>query len=333
MEQGTSEREPGAGAPPAASRDAGPDGGEGPYRVAVVIPCLDEERTIGKVVEDLKGALPGAEIHVFDNGSTDRTAEIARRSGATVVSSPVRGKGSVIRHAVRVVDADAYVLVDGDDTYPAAVAPELVRRFRESGVDMLVATRLDQHHGGAFRLFHKLGNRLIAGTISLLFRTRLTDVLTGYRVLSRDFVRLVRLRSRGFEIETEMTLQALAKGLAILEVPVAYGSRPEGSESKLATWSDGLLILRCILLVFKDYKPFVFFASLAALLALLSLAAGSAPIADFWREGYVYHVPRAILAAGLAVLSAVSFGVGLLLDTLSKYHEETIELWRRSLRR
>jgi len=311
----------------------GPDRQPGPYRVAVVIPCLDEERTIAKVVEDMKGALPGAEIWVFDNGSRDRTAEIARRSGARVVSSPVRGKGSVIRHAARVVDADAFVLVDGDDTYPASAAPELVRRFRESGADMLVATRLEEHHGGAFRLFHKVGNRLIAGTISLLFRTRLADVLSGYRVLSRDFVRLVHLRSRGFEIETEMTLQALAKNLAILEVPVAYGSRPEGSESKLDTWSDGLLILRCILLVFKDYKPFVFFGALAGLFALLSLVAGSAPIADFVREGYVYHVPRAILAAGLAVLSALSFGVGLMLDTVSKYHEETIELWRRSLRR
>lgn len=304
-----------------------------PYRVAVVIPCLDEERTIAKVVEDMKGALPGAEIFVFDNGSTDRTAEIARRSGATVVPSPQRGKGSVIRHAARVVEADAIVLVDGDDTYPASAAPDLVRRFRESGVDMLVATRLDEHHGGAFRLFHKLGNRLISGTISLLFRTRVTDVLSGYRVLSRDFVRLVHLRSDGFEIETEMTLQGLAKGLAIREVPIAYGARPAGSESKLDTWSDGLLIAKCILLLFKDYKPFFFFASLAALFALLSVVAGSAPISDFVREGYVYHVPRAILAAGLGILAALSFGVGAVLDTVSRYHEETIELWRRSLRR
>lgn len=304
-----------------------------PYRVAVVIPCLDEERTVAKVVEDMKGALPGAEIYVFDNGSTDRTAEIAQRSGATVVPSPRRGKGNVIRHMAEVVDADAYVLVDGDDTYPASAAPDLVRRFRDSGVDMLVATRLEDHHGGAFRLFHKLGNRLIARAIALLFRAPITDVLSGYRVLSRDFVRVAHLRSAGFEIETEMTLQALAKGFAILEVPIAYGRRPEGSESKLDTWSDGLLIAKCIFLLFKDYKPFVFFASLAALLALLSLAAGSAPILDFVRSGYVYHVPRAILAAGLGILAALSFGIGAVLDTVSRYHQESIELWKRSLRR
>lgn len=301
-------------------------------RVAVVIPCLDEEATIGKVAEDLKGALPGAEIYVFDNGSRDRTAEIARRSGAVVVTSPRRGKGHVIRHMASVVDADAYVLVDGDDTYPAHEAPELLRRFRESGVDMVVATRLDAHDDKAFRVFHKLGNRLIARTISVLFRAPITDVLSGYRVLSRDFVRLVHLRSGGFEIETEMTLQALARGLSILEVPVPYGRRPEGSTSKLDTWKDGFLILKCIFLLFKDYKPFVFFGSLAALFVVLSLAAGSAPVLDFARTGYVYHVPRAILAAGLAILAAVSFGVGLLLDTISRYHEETLELWKRSLR-
>jgi glycosyltransferase involved in cell wall biosynthesis len=305
---------------------------ETPLRVAVVVPCLNEERTVGKVVEDMKGALPGARIYVFDNGSTDRTAEIARRSGATVVPSPRRGKGRVIQHMARIVDADAYVLVDGDDTYPASEAPDLLRRFRESGVDMLVATRLEAHDEAAFRVFHKLGNRLIARTIALLFRAPITDVLSGYRILSRDFVRLVHLRSAGFEIETEMTLQALAKGLSLIEVPIAYGTRPEGSTSKLDTWSDGFLILKCIFLLFKDYKPFAFFGSVAALFVVLSLVSGSAPVLDFVRTGYVYHVPRAILAAGLATVGAVSFGVGLLLDTISKYHQETIELWKRSLR-
>ena len=184
----------------------------------------------------------------------------------------------------------------------------------------------------AWGSLHKLGNRLIARIISVLFRAEITDVLSGYRILSRDFVRLVRLRSEGFEIETEMTLQALAKDLPILEVPIAYGSRPAGSESKLDTWSDGFLILKCIFLLFKDYKPFVFFSASAALFVGLSIAAGSAPVLDFLRSGYVYHVPRAILAAGLGILATISFGVGLLLDTISKYHEETIELWKRSFR-
>lgn len=305
---------------------------EDPPAVAVVIPCLDEERTIAKVIADMKSALPGAEIVVFDNGSTDRTAAIAAASGARVVASPQRGKGNVIRHMAGTIEADVYVLVDGDDTYPAREAPELLRRFLVADVDMLVATRLDSHDPKAFRLFHKLGNRFIAQTIGLLFRTRITDVLSGYRILSRRFVRLVQLRSEGFEIETEMTLQALSKRLPILEVPIDYRSRPSGSRSKLDTFSDGLLIFKCIFLLFKDYKPFVFFTAIAAILLALSLAAGSAPVLDFYRDRYVYHVPRAILAAGLGVLSAMSFVVGILLDTISNYHQETIELWKRSMR-
>ena len=305
---------------------------EDPPTLAVVIPCLDEERTIAKVIADMKSALPGAEITVFDNGSTDRTAEVARACGAHVVASPHRGKGNVIRHMASTIDADVYVLLDGDDTYPAAEAPELLRRFLDSGVDMLVATRLDSHDPAAFRLFHKLGNRLISRAIALLFRTRVTDVLSGYRILSSRFVRLVHLRSEGFEIETEMTLQALSKRLPMLEVPIAYKCRPPGSRSKLDTVSDGLLIFKCIFLLFKDYKPLVFFTTIAAVLMALSLAAGSAPVLDFYRDRYVYHVPRAILAAGLGVLAAVSFVVGLLLDTISHYHQETIELWKRTMR-
>ena len=301
-------------------------------QVAVVIPCLDEESTIGKVIADMKAALPSAEIFVFDNASSDRTAEIARASGATVIPSPRRGKGNVIRHMANVVEADAYLLLDGDDTYPAAESPRLLRRFVEDRIDMLVATRLDSHDERAFRVFHKLGNRVIAGIISLLFRAPVTDVLSGYRILSSRFVRLVHLRSEGFEIETEMTLQALAKGLSILEVPIEYGTRPAGSQSKLDTVSDGLLIFKSIFLLFKDYKPFVFFSAVAAVLALASLIAGSAPVFDFYRYQFVYHVPRAILAAGLAVLAAVSFGVGLLLDTISRYQQETIEQWKRSMR-
>jgi len=300
-------------------------------RVAVVIPCLDEESTIAKVVTDFRTALPDADVYVFDNGSQDHTARNAREAGALVVSSPRRGKGSVIRHVARTLDADALVLVDGDDTYPAEVAPELVQRFFESGCDMLVATRLDAHHTGAFRVFHKLGNRMMSRIISALFGTQVTDVLSGYRVLSRDLVRLARLRADGFEIETELTLQALAKGFSILEIAVPYGARPRGSESKLRTWSDGFLILRCIFLLFKDYKPFVFFTAAAALFALASLASGMAPILDFYRTGLVLHMPRAILAAGLGVLSVLSFGIGLILDTVSRYHDETIELWRRQM--
>jgi glycosyltransferase involved in cell wall biosynthesis len=301
-------------------------------RIAVVIPCYDEATTIRKVVEDFHKALPEAEVLVFDNNSRDASAEIARAAGARVVASPLQGKGHVVRHMADVVDADIYVVVDGDDTYPADAAPEMVRRLQRDGLDMLVGARLEEYEAGAFRPFHRAGNRLISWLIRLLFRAQLGDVLSGYRVLSRSFVDLVRLRRSGFEVETEMTLQALAKRLRVAETPVRYGCRPAGSESKLDTWSDGFLIARCIAMLFKDYKPLVFFSLLSALLAIATLVAGSAPVLDFVTTGLVLHVPRAILAAGLGTLSIIFLTAGLILDTIAKYHEETIELWRRSLR-
>lgn len=300
-------------------------------RIAVVIPCFDEAPTIGKVVRDFARALPGATIYVFDNNSTDDTAEVARRAGAWVVPSPRQGKGNVVRHMSAVVDADVYVLVDGDDTYPADAAPELLERFWHEGVDMLVSTRLAHARDGAFRVFHRLGNRVVSRLISALFSAQVTDVLSGYRLLSRTLVRLVRLRATGFEVEAELTLQALAKGFAILEVPTDYGRRPEGSHSKLDTWSDGYLILKCVFLIFKDYKPLLFFSAIAGLLAVASLVAGSAPILDFLRTGLVLHIPRAILAAALGTLATLSLAVGLILDTISKYHAETIDLWRQEI--
>jgi len=301
-------------------------------RVAVVIPCFDEASTIESVVCEFARALPRARIYVFDNNSQDATAEVARGAGAEVIRSPRQGKGHVVRHAMSVVDADLYLLVDGDGTYPADAAPALLERARRDDLDMLVATRLVSHEQGAFRGFHRLGNRWISRLISLLFRTELTDVLSGYRVLSRRFLDVVRVRTGGFEIETELTLQALAKGMAIAETPVHYDRRPEGSTSKLNTWSDGFLIARCIGLLFKDYKPLAFFTAISLLFALAALASGSAPIIDFVETGFVLHVPRAILAAGLGILSVVSLTAGLILDTIAKFHAETIELWKRHLR-
>ncbi len=300
-------------------------------RVAVVIPCLDEAPTIEKVVKDFARELPGARIFVFDNGSTDGSAELARAAGAEVFVHPVRGKGSLLRRVWDTVDAEIYLLVDGDDTYPASVAPALLERFLRDGLDCLIAARLERSAPGAFRPFHRFGNRMISRLTSLLFRTRLTDVLSGYRVLSRPLVDVVRIRTEGFEVETEMTLQALSKRLAVAEMPVDYAARPAGSRSKLSTWSDGFLILRCIFLLFRDYKPLVFFTGLAALFALASLVAGSAPVRDFVATGYVLHVPRAVLAAGLGVLAVVFLTAGLILGTISRFHAETIELWKRHL--
>jgi len=301
-------------------------------RVCVVIPCYNEEVTVAGVVRDFRKALPGARIVVFDNASGDRTAEEARAAGAEVIPSGRRGKGNVLRHMSHVIDADLYLIVDGDGTYDASAAPHLIAKLRAAEADMLVATRLDTHADGSFRFFHRFGNRLVSGLVSTLFRTPVTDILSGYRILTRDLVKLVRLRAGGFEVETELTLQALTKRFHIIEVPVPYGRRPEGSHSKLDTFGDGFMILRLLFLLFKDYKPLVFFGAIASVFALGSLLVGSGPVLEFYRTGLVFQLPRAILAAGLGVLATIVLAVGLILDTVSKYHAENIEHWRQQIR-
>ncbi|MFH1755401.1 MAG: glycosyltransferase family 2 protein, partial [Candidatus Latescibacterota bacterium] len=240
-------------------------------KVAVLLPCYNEEVTIGKVVGDFRNALPFASVYVFDNNSSDQTAGNAAKAGAIVVYSPRRGKGNVVKHMFREVDADIYVMADGDDTYPADMAGTLIEALEESGVDMVVGTRLAHHDKKAFRAFHGFGNTLISKLISLLFSSSLTDVLSGYRVFSRHFARTLYLTAGGFEVETEMTLQALVKNCFIKEIPVRYSSRPEGSESKLNTFSDGLMICKGMFLIFKDYRPFVFFSALSISCFLLGL--------------------------------------------------------------
>lgn len=284
------------------------------------------------VVRDFAQALPGARICVFDNLSSDATAEQARSAGAEVIFSPRRGKGNVIRHMSNAIDADIYVLADGDGTYSAEAAPRLIAQFQQADADMLVATRLEEHAGAAFRLFHRFGNHLVSRLVSTLFAAQVTDILSGYRVLSRDLVKLVRLRASGFEVETELTLQALAKRFTVIEVPVAYGERPRGSQSKLDTFGDGYVILKCLFLIFKDYRPALFFGAIAIVLAIASVAAGSGPVLEYFRTGLVFQIPRAILAAGLGILATIALAVGLILDTVSKYHEENIELWRQQIR-
>lgn len=294
-----------------------------------MIPCFNEERTVSTVVSDFQQHLPGSRIYVFDNRSTDQTAQLARKAGATVIYSPRPGKGYVVRHMFDSVEADAYLMVDGDSTYPASEAPKLISRLFENHADMVVGTRMSSYEESAFRRFHVFGNRLVARLISLLFGVRVSDVLSGYRAFSREFVKTVPLVSAGFEIETEMTLQAAAKGFSIEETPVSYGARPEGSFSKLDTFSDGFLVVKALLFIFKDYRPLVFFTFLALLLLAASLLAGSAPIYDYIRFHYVYRVPLAVLAAALAILSILTFFVGVILETVRKYHMETFELWRK----
>jgi glycosyltransferase involved in cell wall biosynthesis len=302
--------------PPASTRP--------PARVAVLIPCLDEEQTVALVVGDFRRALPNAAIYVFDNNSTDHTAARAAEAGAIVVASARRGKGAVVRHMFKHVDADIYVMVDGDATYPAEEAPRLLAEFNRTRADMLVGTRMQTTTDGAFRLFHRFGNWLFASLINRLFRVHLTDVLSGYRVFTREFVRFLPLSSEGFEIETELTLQAIGNGFDVQELPVPYGKRPPGSESKLSTVRDGVIILQAIVNLFRRYKPLVFFTFSSVLMAVAALAAGTLPILDYLYYKYVHHLPLAVLAAGLGVLSALLFCVGLILDNLAQYHRSQV---------
>jgi len=301
--------------------------------VAVLIPCYNEDITIQKVINDFKTELPGAQIWVFDNNSTDQTALKAKTAGAHVVPSHKQGKGHVVKHMFDMIDSPIYIMVDGDDTYPASSAPTLIEEYRKGGTDMVVGVRMNRYEHSSFRMFHKFGNNLVARLISWLFSSKVSDVLSGYRVFSREMVKSIPIMSKGFEIETELTLQALSKHFIIKELPINYGSRPEGSYSKLNTFSDGYLVLKAIFLIFKDYKPLIFFSILGFFFLLLSLLAGFFPIRDYFETAYVEHVPLAILAAGLGIISVLCFSVGCILDTTCKYHHENFVLWRRFLKK
>jgi len=300
--------------------------------VAVLIPCFNEEKTVGSVVKDFSAVLTGARVIVFDNDSSDNTALVAERNGATVVHAPRRGKGNVIKQMFDQVDAEVYLTVDGDGTYPVSAAQELIAEFRKGGVDMVVGARAS---GGefAYRRFHRFGNWLVASLISRLFSIKVTDVMSGYRVLSKEFVKSVPLKSEGFEVETEMTLQAATKDFVIKELPIQYGARPEGSFSKLNTLSDGFLVLKAIFIIFKDYKPLFFFGSLSGVLMLISIIAGSRAVTDYLETGQVYHLPSAVFATGTMILAALSISIGLILDTISKYHNENFQLLRRLVKK
>jgi len=302
--------------------------------VAILIPCYNEAPTVAAVVADFRAAFPSARVYVFDNNSRDATAARAREAGAIVIPSAKQGKGNVVRHMFEAVEADVYVMADGDGTYDAKSAGALVEAIESGRAEMAIGTRLSEFDRTAsFRRFHRLGNHVISRLISLIFGVRVVDVLSGFRAFSRDFVKCVPLSVQGFEIETELTVQAIHKGFTLVELPIPYGSRPTGSESKLDTFGDGFLILRTILMIAKDYRPLTFFGLLSALAAAASLAAGTPPMADYWREGYVYHMPLAVLASGLALLAGLSLSVGLILHTMARLHQENFHLWHRVYRK
>lgn len=286
-------------------------------RIAVLIPCFNEEAAVGSVIEGFREQLPNAEIYVYDNNSTDKTADVARSRGAIVRSEPRPGKGNVVRRMFSDVEADVYVLVDGDDTYDPKVAPSMVEKLVDENLDMVVATRLETASGKeAFRAGHRFGNSVITRLVGILFGRSLTDILSGYRVFSRRFVKTFPARTGGFEVETEMTVHALHVKVAVAEIPAPYGARPTGSESKLSTYGDGLRILRMIVYFLKEVRPLLFFSSVAALLAAISLVLFFPILKGFLETGLVPRFPTAILSTGLMLAAFLSFLAGLILDSV-----------------
>jgi glycosyltransferase involved in cell wall biosynthesis len=299
-----------------------------PARVAVIIPCHDEELTVGKVVADFRAALPRAQILVVDNASADRTAEQALRAGAQVIREPRPGKGFALLSGFRKARADGAVLllmVDGDDTYPAADAPRLLAAA-EAGAEMVVGTRLADFEQGAFRAGHSFGNRLFIFLVRLLFGVKTRDLFSGYRVITRRFLEATPLIAQGFEVEAELSLQAAVQRFPVAEVPVRYRARPRENPSKLHTYRDGYRILLAILTFFRDYKPMTCFGLLALVFLVLSLAGGGVVIAEFLRTGLVPRLPLAVLSAALFLLAALSFACGVLLSTINRRSAEIAAL-------
>ncbi|MCP4204048.1 MAG: glycosyltransferase [bacterium] len=291
-------------------------------RVAVVIPCLNEAASIAKVVADFRAALPDAQIVVVDNASTDHTAEIAAAAGAQVIRETRAGKGFALLTGLReAAPSDVFVMVDGDDTYPAEGASALIARLEE-GADMAIGTRLQGAGEGAFPVGHSWGNRLFNGVVRLLFGIRTRDLFSGYRALTSRFLEQSPLIAQGFEIEAELSIQAVANRFRVDEVPVAYRARTGESESKLRTFRDGYRILLAILAFFRDYRPLTFFGLAALVLFVASLVSGSLVIQQYLATGQVLRIPLAVLASGLFILGALSLTVGVLLSSMNRRTEE-----------
>ena len=299
-------------------------------KIAVVIPCFNEETTIGKVVDDFRRALPAAEVYVFDNVSTDRSAEVAAAHGAAVRRVKVRGKGQVVAQMMESVSADILIMVDADDTYPAEAAKELLAPILAEQADMVVATRLQSYGHKAFRPLHVIGNRLVRGLINLIFRGKLTDIMSGYRAFTAELARNVPITAVGFEVETELTLQSLYHGFVIREVPIEYRQRPPGSTSKLRTFRDGLRVLWTIFNITRSVKPLTFFGALAALLLVLGVLASVPGIVQYLDHGEVESFPLLFVGAGLVVLSFGSLGVGVLLRAMNVRLKEISLLMRKA---
>lgn len=294
-------------------------------RIAVLLPCYNEDAAIAQTVAGFRAALPSAAIYVYDNNSKDRTIEVARAAGAIVRSERMQGKGNVVRRMFADVDADIYVMADGDATYDAEAAPQLVRRLIDEQLDMVVGSRVTQHDA-AYRRGHVMGNKLLTGMLAKLFGRSFTDILSGYRVFSRRFVKSFPVLSGGFEIETEISVHALELRMPVGEVETRYFARPEGSASKLSTYSDGFRILNTIVTLYRIERPLLFFGAIGGLLALLALMLGIPLAITYYHTHLVPRLPTAIMATGLIILAALCFFAGLILDTVVRGRREVRRL-------
>ena len=297
-------------------------------KIAVLIPCYNESKTIEKVIKDYKKALPEADIYVYDNNSSDNTDKIAKKAGAIVRYEHRQGKGNVIRTMFKEIDADCYLMIDGDDTYPAENAREMVNYVLEDKVDMVIGDRLSStYFEENKRPFHNFGNKLVRGLINTLFKSNVRDIMTGYRAFSYDFVKTFPVLSKGFEIETEMTIHSLDKNFSLKEIPVEYRDRPVGSESKLNTFSDGIKVLKTIGRLFKEYKPSIFFGLIGLLFFIISLCFGIPVFVEYFKTHLVKRFPTLIFAGFMLMIAVLSFVCGIILEVVVKKHRQLFELF------
>ena len=296
-------------------------------KIAVLIPCYNESKTIAKVVKDYKEALPEADIYVYDNNSTDNTDEIAKKAGAIERHESKQGKGNVIRTMFREIDADCYLMIDGDDTYPSENARQMCNYVLENGVDMVIGDRLSStYFEENKRPFHNLGNRMVRGLINKIFKSNIRDIMTGYRAFSYNFVKTFPILSKGFEIETEMTIHAIDKNFTLKEIPVQYRDRPEGSVSKLNTYKDGARVIKTIAILFEEYKPALFFNTIAACIFIISLILAIPVFIEYFKTGLVPRFPTLIVAGIMLVISLLLSVSGIILQVIVKKHKQLFEI-------
>ncbi len=302
-------------------------------KIAVLIPCYNESKTIEKVVKDYKEALPDADIYVYDNNSSDKTDEIAAKAGAIVRYEYRQGKGNVIRTMFREIKADCYLMIDGDDTYPCECAREMCNLVLDGKADMVVGDRLSStYFTENKRPFHNFGNRIVRFLINKLFKNKVKDIMTGYRAFSYDFVKGFPVLSKGFEIETEMTIHAVDKNYKIIEIPVTYRDRPEGSTSKLNTYSDGFKVLKTIATLFKEYKPSAFFNIFAVIFLIISMILGLPVFIEYFKTGLVPRFPSLIVSGVLLILSILFWITGIILQVIVKKNRQMYELYLNLLK-